>query len=168
VITACAWAVSWNHTLQTERLFIQDPLDRERLDAEAYRKSGIYSYRGRIIYAVTACNGFDLSMCGSERVLLNLDAIAERRPFGTARDEGHTFRAWYWHREVWIPHWFLLLASGLHPTVFALFRARRKRAGWNRGKCDRCGYDLRATPERCPECGTVPPAQPARPGGAGG
>jgi hypothetical protein len=39
-------------------------------------------------------------------------------------------------------------------TVIRLARERRRRL-CARGVCSACGYDLRATPERCPECGRV-------------
>jgi hypothetical protein len=65
--------------------------------------------------------------------------------------------------EVSAPLWMVVIPFFVFPfgliaqrsfklTKRYLIEVRSKR----RGLCTKCGYDLRATPDRCPECGTVP------------
>jgi|ERR1700722_17680773 len=53
-----------------------------------------------------------------------------------------------------LPMWFPVALSLSLPLIVA----RHRRREWLRGRvgvCQHCGYDLRATPNRCPECGNI-------------
>jgi len=57
------------------------------------------------------------------------------------------------------PGWFVILATMILPVAW-LVRLIRKVARPRTGHCPVCGYDLRGSPLRCPECGTETPAKP--------
>jgi hypothetical protein len=59
--------------------------------------------------------------------------------------------------EILLPYWGVAGILVIPPAWRAVLIQRRKRRLKLAGCCRRCGYDLRATPDRCPECGTPVP-----------
>jgi hypothetical protein len=57
-----------------------------------------------------------------------------------------------------LPYFAVTVVLAFVPGVLAVgwMGRRRSRMRAARGQCARCAYDLRATPESCPECGTIP------------
>jgi hypothetical protein len=57
-------------------------------------------------------------------------------------------RSIYWS----VPWQYFTALTALSPAAFIINFVKRRNA-MREGRCARCGYDLRATPDRCPECG---------------
>ena len=71
---------------------------------------------------------------------------------GQWTDSGPLYRNVY--RSAAIPFYALFLLSTVLPLVW-IRRRRRAAIVKAAGLCPSCGYDLRATPDRCPECGAT-------------
>lgn len=150
----------------------------------AYRKSGIYSCQGYLVIAVR--ESFFMPSSGLERrtrmptpekfswsISANLligprmfaahwgNGIIDERPRSLFPGllinwQDPTTRGEWYNRGIAV-HWLLLWAlAAVIPGLGVLRHRHRARDG----RCGVCGYDLRATPDRCPECGTLPAIQP--------
>ncbi len=82
---------------------------------------------------------------------------------GVSWQAGYSFSYSQSIHDVILPPWAWLAGSaamvglGYPSTIGRLVRCRRLARRVRENRCLSCGYDLRASPDKCPECGTPVP-----------
>jgi hypothetical protein len=160
LITVGLWIGSYYtawHRTELIRCDVQALLDdkgRPFLAEETYR--GMLFQGGRIVlyrYVVNVSLGPRSRWEFNERVIgRNLGepgqwwwASSKPSPSGAAGN----------YSEVGLSTPLVVAALAVLPACWLIGAFRRRRRKRDARFCARCGYDLRATPDRCPECGTV-------------
>lgn len=155
LLAACVGAWKWNGPPGMAQGHVRYRKTRVAPDVDRVRIWGIVALNGSFHFGTdvgdfTDTNGLTLFDLGWGRALTRGDL----RRLGVRRFADSGF-------DVGLPVPLVLLLTGALPAVWSrrwwLYRTRaRRRAA---GQCLACGYDLRESPDRCPECGALPAAR---------
>ena len=149
VVAAC---VLWVRSYRVTDMWAWLRLD---LDAGRATEFRARSERGRLHFiglSSTVAPGFYADPADLKRLkdMQGLSHSSRRADYGGAGYGGADYGRQQLSR---LPHWVLLPPLAVLPALWA----RRRRTDRHRSKgglCLCCGYDVRASKERCPECGT--------------
>jgi hypothetical protein len=92
--------------------------------------------------------------------------VATRWAVPGLRAQGGTFNG-IDYEQIVVSFWLITCALAVAPAITAarlIARVTRRRRRLTRGQCLDCGFDLRASTDRCPECGHPIPATTAAAG----
>jgi hypothetical protein len=109
----------------------------------------------RVLHDLNAATASDETWCSFEKA----NAVRATYIDGSAIEEhGPAMPAYVLSVRLW-PLAALCAVPALIRRVAVEYANRRRRIRLQEGLCVRCGYDLRASPDRCPECGNEPSVQ---------
>ena|ERR1700722_2764708 len=144
--------------------FVEDQLNRFEWGSSRQITMQFNLRRGMLIgaYSVTyqRLSNPEASFVGARLPILNNTWIYQ--PSRLSPTEGWRYIRWLpsilhhgINTAIVVPLWIGALICAAVPLAWAIRQVARRKV-LKGGLCPACGYDLRATPERCPECGAIP------------
>jgi hypothetical protein len=141
-------------------LWVRSYVASDALDwGTATGRAGMSSFRGRLSLGRVIVSAASLA-----RIPRGLSYRAEPAPYAATVQLNPSWSSWTGFQvtdvnqpgfnviDIRIPYWILASLTAM-PAGWWMLRHLRQP---NPGLCPTCGYDLRASPDRCPECGRVP------------
>ncbi len=141
------WRIEYSGWAENGRLAVQR--DRFWFPAEMYA----HGWRTGAWQVSNNSNTWSVDHINPHKWSPGNSSLANRLGFGIETEvhssiiDGNTLQ-----HVLWCPSWFLFMLTAILPTVH-LLRWCRCRHRLEASRCPTCGYDLRATPTGCPECG---------------
>ena len=144
----------WEHT---ER-WVGSRFERRFCISRVASARGILVARREQGYLLSGSNSpsIDKWFWGHHVKMPDVETLPER--FGLFLIHDHWIKIYTNEDDIYIvgvPYWILTPLTGVLAFIGTRRFLRRRRVIAT-GLCLSCGYDLRATPDRCPECGLIP------------